>query len=362
MSATLFLNGLILQCSRHIQDARSISAIFYILRGKRSIQTVHDARMFHLENYYGTYQSLNRKLFNQRVHQLSHEGLLQKISHSEDLFTLSKRGQTWLENIVNKRIFPFDYFNGFNNHQLAATFFARLRLFIQTYTNSRMNHLTFIPIIDDAHITSWVKSFYVRNNHEDAFILQLLYRDLANILGHLDQREAEFFIDQFSGYKQYGLSTSQLAVKYDLSREDVILLSVAITHKIIQFIQQFQEQLKLLPVFIRDISKNQFITKSAQTTYNLFKRGYDIQQIAHIRQLKENTICDHFVEISLFDTSFPVEDYVDEEAQREIVRASQKLQTPQLKEIKQVVSEHITYFQIRLVLAQLNMTQGEDHG
>src|SRR5699024_9867308 len=107
---------------------------------------------------------------------------------------------------------------------------------------------------------------------------------------------------------------------------------------------------------------NQFITKSAQTTYNLFKRGYDIQQIAHIRQLKENTICDHFVEISLFDTSFPVEDYVDEEAQREIVRASQKLQTPKLKEIKQVVSEHITYFQIRLVLAQLNMTQGEDHG
>src|SRR5699024_2365897 len=130
--------------------------------------------MFHLENYYGTYQSLNRKLFNQRVHQLSHEGLLQKISHSEDLFTLSKRGQTWLENIVNKRIFPFDYSNGINNHQLAATFFARLRLFIQNYTNIRMNQLKLIHIIDDVHITSWIKSLYVSNNHEDAFMLQLL--------------------------------------------------------------------------------------------------------------------------------------------------------------------------------------------
>src|SRR5699024_1567656 len=122
--------------------------------------------MFHLENHYGTYQSLNRKLFNQRVHELSHEGLLQTISHSEDLFTLSKRGPTWLENIVNKRIFPFDYFNGFNNHQLAATFFARLRLFIQSYTSSLMNHLTFIPIIDYAHITSLVKSYYISYNHE----------------------------------------------------------------------------------------------------------------------------------------------------------------------------------------------------
>src|SRR5699024_12486225 len=130
----------------------------------------HAVRIFHLSNYSGNYQSLNRILCNPRVHQLSHEGRRQNISHSEYLFTLSKRGQTWLENIVNKRIFPFDYFNGFNNHQLAATFAARLRLFIHIYTISRMNHLTFIQIIDDAHITSWVKSFYVRNNHEDAFI------------------------------------------------------------------------------------------------------------------------------------------------------------------------------------------------
>ncbi|HEX6594558.1 MAG TPA: helix-turn-helix domain-containing protein [Bacillota bacterium] len=353
----LFLNGLILQCVRNIKAARSVSAVYYILRGKRSIQTVHDARIFHLEHYYGTNRSLGRNVFDQRVTQLKREGLLQQSTNDAGLI-VSGQGEGYLRQLLET--FPFHYFHGFHYHHIASIFFDRIRLLIQTYTNSSMNHLSFIPIIDDLHITSWVKSFYIYYKNIDAqWMLQYLYDDLHAILSQLKNREAEFFIDCFTGYKQYGLSTEQLARKYHVTREDVQLLTVAITHKVLQTAHERNRRLKILPHLIRDLPMNHFITKTAETTYKLFKKGYTIEQISQIRQLKKNTICDHFVEISLFDSTFPVEDYVDQDDQREIVQATQEAKTSQLKEIKRAVSEEITYFQIRLVLAQMDRMQGE---
>ncbi|MFB8735047.1 helix-turn-helix domain-containing protein [Bacillus sp. SL00103] len=46
------------------------------------------------------------------------------------------------------------------------------------------------------------------------------------------------------------------------------------------------------------------------------KKGFDIEQIAHIRSLKKATIEDHIVELSIHEPSFSIEPYVSIEEQR----------------------------------------------
>ncbi|WP_054637391.1 helix-turn-helix domain-containing protein [Thalassobacillus sp. C254] len=81
------------------------------------------------------------------------------------------------------------------------------------------------------------------------------------------------------------------------------------------------------------------------------------EEISVIRGLRPSTIEDHIVEISSYDPSFLIDTYVSEQLQKQIVQASLRRQTKKLKIIKEEVGAGVTYFQIRLALAQ-----GERHG
>src|SRR5699024_1045731 len=97
------------------------------------------------------------------------------------------------------------------------------------------------------------------------------------------------------------------------------------------------------------------ISASANHTYQLLRKGYPIEKIAQMRQLKENTICDHIVEISLHVSSFSITKYVNQDVQDQIIRAIELTKSYKLKDIKGKLSEDISYFQIRLVLTKINM-------
>ena len=95
-------------------------------------------------------------------------------------------------------------------------------------------------------------------------------------------------------------------------------------------------------------------TVTTDKTFRLLEKGFSLEQIAQIRQLKLSTIEDHLVEISLHDHSFLLDEYVKKEHRVEIEKAVQKLKTKQLKKLKEFLNnENISYFHIRLVLTKI---------
>lgn len=46
-----------------MQKERSISAVYYLLQGKQSIQTIQDAQLFGLTEYFGVYKNLTKRRF-----------------------------------------------------------------------------------------------------------------------------------------------------------------------------------------------------------------------------------------------------------------------------------------------------------
>ncbi|MBM7598331.1 uncharacterized protein YpbB [Virgibacillus halotolerans] len=345
----MLLKGMILTCSSHIQAERTISSIYHLLKGRKSIQTVQDAHIYQLEKFYGVYKSLSKKTFDQNVLELENKQFLQKNASDDLQFKITTAGKGWLNE--HKDNLPLNYFNGLKYADTAKCFFERLILLIQTITNSRKNHYSFIPVIDKIAIEDWVRMIYRQAKGSEMQLLKKIYAELYRLLQHFTAQEANIFVDRLTGYKQYGMSLEQLATSYKRETSDIQLLLTGILQAMVAIIQKDIKQYSFLSFTLKDLSPSNSITNSAYATFELLNKGHTVEQIAHIRNLKGNTIQDHIVEIALYDATFPIHSYVSAQAQQEIITAIQQTKSYKLKQIKQYISEEINYFQIRLVLA-----------
>lgn len=348
----MIFNGIILQCSLHIQAERTVSAIYHLLNGKKSIQTVQDAHIYRLEKFWGVYKSLTKEAFNKKIKELTDKRLLQKLEGQDNVYIPASAAKIWLDN--NKKSLPLHYFNGLEYANIANVFFERLLLLIQTITNSRKNHFSFIPVIDKVPIENWVKTFYKKTKGSKQKLLAVIYDEVHQLLQYFPNREASIFVDRLTGYKNYGMSLDQLAALYKMAAHDIHLLFSGLLQTMVTIVYKEKNNFPFLSYIIKDLSGIIPITNSAYTTSKLLNRSYTIDQIVLIRQLKKNTIYDHIVEIALYDPLFPVNDFITGEKQQEIIRAVNMTKSYKLKKIKECITEDISYFEVRLVLAMEN--------
>src|SRR5699024_11608230 len=108
-----------------------------------------------------------------------------------------------------------------------------------------------------------------------------------------------------------------------------------------------------LPALLAERIENPIITHTKNTNYNLLNAGFYPEEIKVRINLKLNTIYDHIIEISLFDKTFNINNYVSESTVNEIKVAISDTNSYKLKDIKEKVSCEISFFQIRLVLTRI---------
>lgn len=345
----MLLEGIILNSVLQIKNNRSINSIYYLLSGKRSVQTVQDAHIYEIENFFGIFHTLEKSEFDRIVKQLLDDKRLISDQALENTYLITSVGKKWLTDYNSK--IPYDYFNGIKYIEIDRIFYARLLLLIQVLTNRKMKNSTYIPVIDQISITSWVTQIYqkLKNNVDDS--LKRLYTELHHLLLNFSEVEATIFVCRLTGYKQYGMSINQLASKHNMSVSDVQLLLIGMVHRLLNLITSDQQEYEFMSVFVSDLSMTGFISQSARRTRSLLDKQYDLKTISQLRRLKMNTIYDHIVEIALADTDFVIDPYVTIKDQHDIIEVYQRMNSTKLKEIKKNVNEDISYFQIKLVLA-----------
>lgn len=343
----MLLEKIILTSVGQIENNRTISAVYYLLVGKRSIQTVQDAYMYKINHFYGVFSNLNKQDFDEVITKMTNQKLL--IKEADNTYILSSEGNKWLS--VNMEVWPLHYFNGIKFNENDQIFYNRLILMIQVLANRKMQQSTYIPVIDQTPIANWVVKKYQRlkNNVDES--LQQIYDELLYLLTDFSTVEASLFVNRLTGYKTYGMSLSQLAKLYHLEIYDVQLILTGVTHQMMNIILTNKNEYPFLTLFIKDLTNTRFLSQSASQTKEVLNKGYDLTTISRLRKLRINTIYDHIVEIALADSSFSVDSYVTEVEQHEILEAYNMTSSTKLKELKNNVSEDISYFQIRLVLA-----------
>lgn len=347
----LTYSGLIINCCLHIEHQRTENAIYHLLNGKRSIQTVQDAHLFGLDRFYGVLPSLTIDDFKYAVDQCVKQGfLIRSIADDQTYIHTTSLGKHALHN----NPFPYHYLNGLRYFDIDDIFLERLILLVQVLTNSHMNNSSYIPVIDKPVITNWIKRVYPHFKPDVHTYLQQLYDDLYGLLSRLSEEEAHMFVDRLTGYEHYGLSTHQLARKYHMKTDNIPLYLRAITHRLLTLINTEEVETNIVFFITKDLPKLNFMTKSAQETYKLIQKQFQAEDIAHIRRLKLNTIYDHIVEIAWYDPNFHVHTYINQQQIDRVKDVVKNTQSLQLRTIKDHVGDQLTYFQIRLALTRIN--------
>lgn len=346
----MITKGIILRSVNKLQAQRTSGAIFHLLQGKRSIQTVQDAYLFGLDRYYRLIPTLTRTQFDHLIHQLMAKGLLtEEIKESKQILHLTDNGERFIE----KQSFNFHYFNGLRYVNRDDIFYKRLLLMIQVLTNQYKQYHSYIPIVNDVDVQQWIKQMYNKiKNHIEQYLL-FLYDDLHLLFNHLPDYKVNLIVDRFSGYNHIGLSTHQLSEKYKLTKNDVFLYIQATIHQLLNLIFDHHFKTKVIHLLVEDLPQIHMMTQSAQKTLKLLKQDLTIEQICDRRRLKKSTILDHLIEISWLDQTFEIDQYVTPTELNEIKRAIRETNSLQLRKIKAVVGDDISYFQIRLGLSRL---------
>lgn len=329
---------------------RSVSAIYYILKGNRSIQTIQDTHLFQVEPYFGIYRTLSKERFMLSVQEIVSEGFLEKKS-IENHYMVTEKGNAWLR--AQKDTVQLPHLNGLKWGQTADVFYKRILLLTQVWTNAQMQHTAYIPIVEDRDVEQWVKEIYSSSKHQVTASLIQLHKELSSRLKLLSEEQAAVWVLQLTGYQSIGMTLLQLADTYEMAEEDMHLITMHVNHFLLEEITNRPAEFPLLAHLALVDQINPILTASASKTKELIREFPSLEAIANTRGLKLNTIYDHIVEITLQDPSFSLTPYVDEQEEKMIMQAIQLADSFRLKDIKGRLAETITYFQIRLVLAKV---------
>ncbi|MFC7685151.1 helix-turn-helix domain-containing protein [Ureibacillus sp. GCM10028918] len=341
----MIFHQILLQIFYNFNQERSISAPFHLLRGKRSGQTVQDVGIYHLHNYFGILPKLSRNMYDKELSVLIEDQYL--VVKDDGFYELTKKAT---ERIIDMQSLSFDgwHYRG-NEHE----FFSRLSLIVQTLSHQKANQMTFIPIQKEEQVQQWTRNFLKANHYQDGQLQQSLLIEINNSLEQtaIEELGKNILMLRLSGFESAGLTWQQISFQVNLNEMDLQLTYIASLHNWINEILVYSGQFPLLFQMVEDIRIKNPLTGSAFQSAELFNNGHSIEQISRIRRLKMSTIEDHIVELAMNEPQFNVEQFVSGEDIKKVLTAVDDYNTRKLKVLHEVVP-HLSYFQLRLVLAR----------
>ncbi|WP_254778666.1 MULTISPECIES: helix-turn-helix domain-containing protein [unclassified Bacillus (in: firmicutes)] len=341
-----FLDMLIINCLRNLKGERSINAIFHLLKGKKSSQTIQDAHLFGLTSLFQTSEVITKAEIQDVIGRLEKKGWVTSIS--KEHYVITPVGEIELQKILSIRPLPI-HLNGWKYHHITNVFWERLSLLVQVVSNLIYHEQHYFPVQRKRDIHLWLKDLLKSNKDDRDLIGETLYNELSTSLNKDERIIPQALVIRLTGYKSIGLTLGQAAEKLGMDITHYHLEFLNVIHYLIQEVENHRIKYPLLSSLID--TKKVTLTLSTQKTYDMLNAGYSITQIAKFRRLKLSTIEDHVVEIALNVKDFSIDSFVDEELQISIQKVAESISSKQLRYIREKLA-HASYFEIRLALAK----------
>lgn len=343
-----FLHGVVLNCLYKINGERTIYSIYHLLNGKKSSQTIQDAKFYQISQYFKTYPKLSREQFDDLISELERVQFV--LQTSQQSFLLTEKGLNYLKNFTEEQSF-ISYLDGYH-FQHDDVFWERLSLIVQVASNLKAGEIKYLPVQRDRSVQFWIKHFLMSNKIKRTDLPGVLFDELTCCLEHSRLVDPAILVIRLTGFQNIGKTKKQASEILGLEPSLYHYQFISLLHFIMKEIHENKKKYPLLHHLLIDLHEEVPLTDSARVTLNLINNGFFIEEIAKKRKLKLNTIHDHIVEITLQLHSFNITPYVSENMQKRIELAAKKTTSRQLKHIRQEIEE-ASYFEIRLVMAKL---------
>ncbi|WP_456278499.1 helix-turn-helix domain-containing protein [Bacillus sp. AK128] len=329
-----------------INGERTIYSIFHLYKGKRSSQTIQDAKLFNLEPLFGVIPDLTRTTLDQVINTLENKEYISSVGDGAYILTHSGRNE------LNSFDLP-EALNGWAYSSIAPVLWERLSLTIQCLSYLIHHNNRFIPINRDPSTLQWVKSFLRKQPATRELTAKKLHEEMFSILSLLGDQHSTILVYKLTSVERVGYTNTQIAELLNLDPLKVSILFQSTLHFILRKTEENIENFPVLRQLSMIANKPSTLTHSTFKTLELIQKGKSIEEVAAIRSLKKNTIEDHVVEIVLTNPSFDVTPFITKAHFEEISECVQRTKTNQLKVIKQILTIEASYFEIRLVMAKM---------
>ncbi|MBO0586609.1 helix-turn-helix domain-containing protein [Sporosarcina sp. E16_8] len=336
------LSSILLTIIGRIDGERTIYAGLHLLRGKRSGQTLQDVEYYGLKEFFGIVPKLTAERFDEAANQLRDWGF---ISTMDDSFVkLTEQGR------MEAGKSPTYRFNGWDYRGREMIFYGRLSLAVQTVSNFKAKHKSFMPAQKDRDIQSFVKMLLHNQRISDPVFADGISEEIRLCLtrSEMDERQKIIITHRLSGFGLTGWTWDQLAEKLKLNPFDIRLLFIEGLHMMLAVIIPSSD-LPFLRKLADSVKVSTYLTDSSVKTKRLFDRGFSLDEIVTARNLKKSTIEDHFVEMSINDAEFPLTQFVSAEDAEAVAAKVKEIGTRRLRLLKSEF-EKLSYFQLRLIL------------
>ncbi|REJ08957.1 helix-turn-helix domain-containing protein [Halobacillus trueperi] len=337
----------VLTCVDRFRGERTLSGIYHLLTGKRSSQTLQDAKGYELDMLFGIYPSLKRESLERRVQPLIRDGLIQ--INEQSFPSITSEGTRRLSSFPVQEL---TYFEGMVWHDVIPTFVRRVYLMLQMMANTNAGIDHYVPIVDDFGTQNWVRTVYHQFQDKLPKMVESMYEEIHHLLKEHPSLQAELFVHRLTGGGVIGMTIDQLKREFDLNIEDVELMLQHTHYYLFLESKKKKDRYPVLHLCTKGLDATHLITRSARKTYQYIQQGLSMQEIMNLRRLKKSTIQDHIVESALIIPDFSITSFLSEEDVREINNIGTQLNTKKLKQIYEALDGKYDYFELRLALAK----------
>ncbi|SFL98593.1 helix-turn-helix domain-containing protein [Salibacterium qingdaonense] len=352
MQALSFRRQMFLLLAERMNQERSIQALYHILTGKKSSQTIQDIKWYNVTYYFRMFPYWKETDFEKDTNELQY---LRYIASDNNRVMITEQGRSQNDNFRMFYRWP-PVFNGWLYGKNAAVFWKRTALLVQCLSQTLAGNRRFLPVFEDISVQHWLKKNWPKTIEEKQQTAFILFNDLRNLLDELDERDAFLFMNRLTGYHLTGLTWTQLSNRLQMSEDECYFRFLGSVH----FLLEHADRSAVLHQAASDLVFRDVLTETTKKTLRYMNEGWGMERIARVRNLKMSTIEDHVVEIASEQNNFPIGDYVEKEDQNLILHHASALQTKRLKVLKEAAQpKQLDYFSIRLTLAFYGR---EDHG
>lgn len=341
-----------------LDGERTVYGINHLLNGKKSSQTIGDANLFGLTPLFGILRPIRREQVEKEIQILHEHALIEEITPSSNKFTITSLGKSVLKKEFEKKPIP-PHLNGWKYNEQSILLWRRLSLLTQVLSNLVNEKKQYTPIQQEDSIADWVKGFLIKDGHTRFTLSEALYNEILSLLEMVSELESTIFVMRLTSSARIGYTIDQVS---SLLGEDEVWCQVLFLHTLHTIIHHLEMNGHSFPLLGSMIEAHQqedvLLTASTKKTYQLLLQGKSIDEIGIIRNLKRNTIEDHIVELTHQKLDFSIDRFVPHEHQQQILSVYKTLQIKQLRPLKETLTNDISYFEIRLVLARF----GGKHG
>ncbi|MFC4771327.1 helix-turn-helix domain-containing protein [Enterococcus hermanniensis] len=267
------------------------STLYHLLVGKRTSSVLLHGFFYQNLAYLGALPQLKEAKFQQAIQQLVEHQL---IDFEDGYGQLTTSGKQLL---VEKKI----DLTGIDNLR-----FGRMReeswqliLFsIQVTSHLSFNEKNYLPIEHRPYYLHQIKKWLVQSDQQ---LVDKIQQELLTTLETLPNDAADFLANQFSGHDFQGKTVFQLLPESWKKEPWAELYRQQAIDSLLQALPDGEFK-RLI-----DFLDQQNINRSMIKTKELFLAGKTVDELLMLRQLKQGTINDHFIEWALLDETFPFE-------------------------------------------------------